>query len=379
MDQVDDAAAFAASAEFAATLKVTTLTAGDDYARIENDAITVDGLAGNDTLLGLGTGDTLIGGAGDDYIFVGRTGGVADGAEGADTIEAVMTKKVVQDLTGGEGSDTFSLLGAGGNAKVATALIRDFDPLGDRLEIDGQLINPHELPSNMQLGNNAAGYATISIANESGAPDLVVFEVLSSKALLAADAASFGTEGADTIYVDGTAYVANGLEGEDRMYSLNGENTLIGGRDDDYLYAGKRTSELQGGQGDDTLVGSLTKGADHVLSGGSGADLFDLRLGADDDRFEAHITIEDYDADLDRLSIGGRALSDGAAEGWTLEDDADGNAVIGFGGNDSVTLVGWGASDIVTLYDGFEMPAVPVPEEAQEPVAPEEDPDLVGV
>ncbi|MDV7269434.1 hypothetical protein RYZ20_00805 [Thioclava sp. A2] len=354
-------------------------TEGDDYIRVEDDAVSVNGLAGNDTILAFGVGDTLIGGEGDDALVLGARGGVLDGGEGSDDLRAVMTKDVTQDMTGGAGDDTFALFGAGGNAKVATALIRDFDPNSDHLEIDGQVINPHELPSNMLLENNAAGDATLSIANESGDPDLVVFQGLSSKALLAANASIFGTSDAETMYIDGTAYVANGLEGDDIMYSRNGENTLIGGRGDDYLYAGKRTTELQGGQGDDTLVASLAKGGGHVLSGGSGADRFDLRLGEDDDRFEAHAVIEDFDADQDTLMIGGHSLTDGAADDWTLDDDEDGNAVIGFSGNDSVTLVGWGASDIVTLYDGFEMPAVPVPEEVQTADAPEEDLEFLGV
>lgn len=122
----------------------------------------------------------------------------------------------------------------------------------------------------------------------------------------------FGHEGDDTLY---------GEAGDDRLVGGNGSDTLFGGAGDDtlegldgddVLFGGDGADTLQGGRGDDTLDGRgdgvsdylngedgddrLIGGGGDVLTGGAGADSFNLRADTDG-------VITDFDASEDRLEV----------------------------------------------------------------------------
>jgi Ca2+-binding RTX toxin-like protein len=63
-------------------------------------------------------------------------------------------------------------------------------------------------------------------------------------------------------------------DGDDRITTGNGRDWLIGGGGDDVLSAGGGFNYMNGGEGDDTLIGKGT--VMDAMTGGSGADLFDI-------------------------------------------------------------------------------------------------------
>lgn len=112
-----------------------------------------------------------------------------------------------------------------------------------------------------------------------------------------------GGAGNDTIYGRGGNDTLIGGEGDDVLFGTNGNNMLFGGDGNDALDGGGRASTLVGGVGDDTLTVRLDLGADHVLEGGAGADLFALVLASDPDVSE--LTFTDFDPFEDALTIDG--------------------------------------------------------------------------
>lgn len=105
----------------------------------------------------------------------------------------------------------------------------------------------------------------------------------------------FGASGDDTL--TGTGY-------SDHMWGYAGNDCLSGGSQHDELDGGAGNDTLDGGNGADTLLGGL---GDDALTGGTGADLFVLAPGDGQD---------------------------------TIMADANGNALIDFGGAGTLTLTG---------------------------------------
>lgn len=82
---------------------------------------------------------------------------------------------------------------------------------------------------------------------------------------------------------------------------------------------------LNGGAGNDTLLGGL---GNDVLTGGSGADLFAFLSGDGQD------TITDFDASQgDRIGLA-------VGQTYSVDTNANGDAVVVYGTSDIVTLLG---------------------------------------
>jgi Ca2+-binding RTX toxin-like protein len=261
---------------------VVNMNGGDDtFSATGNLAslisVTVDGGAGNDTILGGNGDDTLLGGDGNDFI---------DGNQGSDT----------------------ALLGAGDD-------VFQWDP-GDGSDIvDGQdgadtlVFNGANINENMEIAANGThvrltrdvgavtmdlnGIETINI-NARGGADNIVIDDLSRTAVKqvnldlgnngvgdgAADTVTVkGTNGADMIQVagSGTSVSVLGLSATVAMTNVEGANdTLVvqgfGGNDTisaASLAAGVVKLTIDGGAGNDTIVGSA---GDDMLIGGDGND-----------------------------------------------------------------------------------------------------------
>jgi Ca2+-binding RTX toxin-like protein len=260
--------------------------------------ITVDGGAGNDTILGSNGIDLLLGGAGDDFVdgqqgndvaFLGADADVFqwDPGDGSDTVE------------GQDGADTLRFNGSG------AAEIFETSANGQRVRFTRNIGNiVMDLADVEAVELNALGNTDTTIVNDLSGTDLVEFDVDQAGTL----GGTAGDAQADTVIVNGTngddiAIVAGSgstaqVTGLPTVVSVSGAsaatdrltvNALAG---DDVIdatgvAAGSILLTLSGGDGDDVLLGgdgddTLLGGAgDDVLLGGPGSDTLDGAPGSD--------------------------------------------------------------------------------------------------
>ncbi|MGE0577897.1 beta strand repeat-containing protein, partial [Reyranella sp.] len=264
-------------------------------------AITVDGGAGNDTILGSNGADLLLGGDGNDFIdgqqgndaaFLGAGDDVFqwDPGDGSDTVE------------GQDGSDTLRFNGSGAN-EITTLSANGGRALFTRnigsivMDLDGM----------ETVAFNAVGGADLLTTNDLAGTDVTEVDVDLAGTL----GGSAGDGQLDTVVVNattgddvidifgaGTSVAVVGLAARVSISNAEGANdTLVvnglGGDDGitaTTLPAGVVKLTIDAGNGDDVVLGS--QGADTIL-GGAGADFVfgdngnDLALlGAGDDVFQ---------------------------------------------------------------------------------------------
>ncbi len=259
----------------------------------------LNGEAGNDTLTDGGENVTLNGGAGNDLF----SGGDATGAV----------------MNGGEGDDTFQLDGSGG-------VVVNGDAGDDLIEtlVDSQ---------NMTL-NGGDGADEITVGGR--------------------DAVVHGDAGDDVINVEGAAEAVFGDAGNDTITASHGERgggtPISGGDGDDVIILRDATPELgaastaaSGDAGDDrfdveVLLGSDSASVADVLTGGTGADSFELTFvdgsatAGGDLGVVSRITDFDSAEDalvIDTTDLGARLEAGDARElgGVTITEE-DGNTLI---------------------------------------------------
>jgi Ca2+-binding RTX toxin-like protein len=336
--------------------------------------VTVDGGAGNDTILGSNGNDLLMGGADHDFIdgqqgndvaFLGTGNDVFqwDPGDGSDVVE------------GQEGTDTLLFNGSGG-AEIFTASAN-----GGRVLFTRNLGNiVMDLDDVEQLDLNALGNTDTVVVNDLSGTDLVEVNVDLAGTIggIAGDGAADvvianATNGNDIIDVFGAGTSASvlGLAARINIANAEGANDslVINALDGDdgitatTVPAGVIKLTLDGGAGDDTILGS--QGADTIL-GGSGDDFVfgdngnDLALlGADDDVFQwdpgdGNDTIEGQDGDdtllffgsstaenFDIVANGGRALLLRNVASVTMDTD----------GVESIDLRTLGGADNIVVGD----------------------------
>jgi Ca2+-binding RTX toxin-like protein len=313
--------------------------------------ITVDGGAGNDTILGSNGIDLLLGGDGDDFIdgqqgndvaFLGAGDDVFqwDPGDGSDTVE------------GQDGTDTLLFNGSGG------AEIFEVSANGSRVLFTRNLGNiVMDLDDVEVIDLNALGNTDTVTVNDVSGTDLVEVNVNLAGTLggVTGDAQADtvivnGTDGADIIDIvgAGTAYAVLGLAAQVNVTNSEAAldvlvvNARLG--DDDVtattLPSGVVKLVVDGGAGDDTLLGS--QGAD-VFLGGEGDDFIfgdngnDVAfMGAGNDVFQwdpgdGSDTVEGQDGQ-DRLLFFGSAASE------NIDIFANGGRVIFFRNVGSVTM-----------------------------------------
>lgn len=276
----------------------------------------LDGGAGKDTLLGVGT---LIGGADNDTI----SGlGLLDGGAGDDHLTAILPdgwKAGLATLVGGLGADTID----GGSVSIVTASY-DYSAVGVSINLasgiargaagDVDTLSDIDVVIGSRFADKITG---------SNNADLY-YEFLHGGA--GNDTIS-GQNGNDSLYGDG---------GNDTLYGGAGDDLLEGGGENDVLWSGTGKDVLDGGDGNDILHGGEAGkwSADLKLTGGSGKDTLyfeashdgvaasggDLLGGSGDDKlivageglvtlsggagrdqfvlgkFDVHTTITDFDA-----------------------------------------------------------------------------------
>lgn len=208
----------------------------------------LDGGTGNDTILGFGGNDTIIGGAGADSISGGLD---IDSVRGGDDDNIVFGGEGGDSIWGDAGNDT--LFGEGGNDLLRGEAGND--------SLDG-----------------GAGNDTMNAGE--GRDRLVGGD---GNDVLYGDAAGASAFGNDTL---------SGDAGADTLYGYDGADSLSGGDFNDALFGSAGNDRMVGGKGFDTLVG------------GTGADVFIFKsrdLGKD-----ATDLIADFNPNAgDRIDLSG--------------------------------------------------------------------------
>jgi Ca2+-binding RTX toxin-like protein len=345
--------------------------------------ITVDGGAGNDTILGSNGIDLLLGGDGDDFIdgqqgndmvFLGAGNDVFqwDPGDGSDTVE------------GQDGTDTLLFNGSNG-AEIFAASAN-----GGRVLFTRNLGNVvMDLDDIEALDLNTLGSTDTATINDLTGTDLTEINIDQAGTIggTAGDAAADvvivnGTNGDDIIEVfgAGTSVAVVGLAAQVNIANSEGASdalviNALGGDDSvtaTTLPAGVIKLTIDGGAGDDTLLGS--QGAD-VFLGGDGHDFVfgdngnDLALlGAGDDVFQwdpgdGNDTLEGQDGvdtmlffgsnvseNIDILANGGRVLLLRNVASVTMDlNDVENIDFRALGGDDNIVVGDLSGTDLVQV------------------------------
>jgi Ca2+-binding RTX toxin-like protein len=287
-------------------------------------AITVDGGAGNDTILGSNGADVLRGGDGDDFVDGQQGNDVAflgagddtfqwDPGDGSDTVEGQDGTDAMR-FNGSGANETFDATANGGRLRFTRNIgniVMDTNDV-ERVDLNAlggaDTLTVDDLSATDVVDLNADLAGTLGGAAGDAQPDTVIVN---------------GTDGADAIDVvgAGSSVSALGLAARVNVANSEGANdalvvNALGGGDDvtaTTLPTGVIKPTIDGGAGDDTLLGS--QGPD-VLRGGDGDDFVlgdngdDLALlGAGDDVFQwnpgdGNDTLEGQDGTDSMLFLG---------------------------------------------------------------------------
>lgn len=295
-----------------------------------SDAVLIDLMSGDDTVVGTDGHDALQGSGGNDTI---------NGGAGNDTLIGDGVAPGVSDL------DIQALLSDLDGSEVLSVTISGL-PLG--VSISAGTINPDG-----SVTLSADQLAGLSIS----APDTVAdFELTVTAEVTDTDPDSGATSQA-TAFDLGQISIISSLPGDDVLFGEAGKDTLIGGAGNDILDGGDGADNLQGGDGDDTLIGG---GGSDLLDGGAGNDTLnggnsaDTLLGGDGDDT---VNGEGGD-DVIHGGLGNDTLVGGGGNDVVFGDEGD-DLLTGSSGDDTLsggagndTLTGSGGNDILDGGDG---------------------------
>ncbi len=291
------------------------------------------GTTGDDSLLGTGAADTIVGLAGNDFLDDGGGAGAdeMDGGTGNDTYYVNVAGDTVVEFSG-EGTDqvrtTLNVLALANNVEnlvfVGSGDFVGVGNSGDNLILGGA--------GNDQLTGGAGNNTLIG----SGGVDVAVYETAPAAItvnLLNGTAAN-GYGGTDSLQqienVIGSAFA-------DTMTGDNGNNTLYGNDGDDVLSGGNGNDILIGGAGNDTLDGGTGR---NDMIGGAGNDTYfvasnqdliyeDVGGGTDTVKLSTTNGVYTLPANVENLTfIGGGT--------FTGTGNALDNVIIGGGNNDTI-------------------------------------------
>ncbi|MEH1919265.1 beta strand repeat-containing protein [Nostoc sp.] len=287
-----------------------------------NDADTIKGLAGNDTIYPNGGKDTLSGGGGNDkfvYYYYNYTnnnnnnnttiitdfGGVGKGTN--------PTAAVIAEV------DTLEFQGTGA---IAQNLL--LTQKGNNLEIsfagDAYITRFFDVPvilQNFALENlenlSKSTDATVDLGNilfdgeTSTIDSFDVFNANSTQStIFNLNTVTFLNDLNNNVSgFDNSNDVINGQGGDDLIDGLSGNDILRGGAGNDFLFGGVGNDTLVGGVGNDSLTGNDT------LVGGAGNDILNVEFSTGDNTLNG--------------GVGDDVLNAGATSGNNLLSGGDGN------------------------------------------------------
>jgi Ca2+-binding RTX toxin-like protein len=340
------------------TLSAALLAAG-------NTTLTLDGGAGNDTIIGSQGADILLGGDGNDTVTGGRGNDTALLGNGNDTF--IWNPGDGSDTVEGQaGTDTLVFNGANINENM------DISANGQRVRLSrdvGNVVMDLNGVEHIQV-NALGGTDTITVN------DLTGTDVTRVALDLSAPTGSGQGDGQpDTLIVNGTAgddqikvassgasVVVNGLAAQVTIAGAEGgKDSLVinglAGNDTinaSALNAGQINLTINGGAGNDTITGS--RGNDLVI-GGTGNDV--ALLGAGDDTFVWNpgdgSDVVEGQAGTDTLLFNGSNVAENidiSANGSRARLTRDvGNVTMDLNGVEHIEVNARGSADTVTVND----------------------------
>ncbi|MDD5387563.1 MAG: calcium-binding protein, partial [Sulfuricurvum sp.] len=252
-------------------------TAGDDYLVFGDEGVSVDALAGNDTLITGDGADTVSGGDGNDTILGNKGNDTLSGGKGADT------------LKGGTGNDTYIFNRGDGSDNV-------FDDLGTDTLKFGDGITKDDLIFKQQGNNLIIGLAEVNKTIDQLSDAITITDWFKSNTnielLKFADGSSMSQSDIAGLFV------ANDIQGA--LYSKQGAQMFGGSGDNTYVYnRGDFTvvidDQYQQGQidvnaGNDTLYLSGGINKSDVTIGTVGNDLI-IKIAS---KVETYEQLRDY-------------------------------------------------------------------------------------
>ena len=356
---------------------------GNDDVRIDGSAgsfadqqLTIDGGAGNDTIVGGDGDDTLIGGTGNDTIVGGRGADTVSMGSGADTF--TWNPGEGSDIVdGGAGTDTMLFNGSNAAEKI------DLSADGSRVRFFRDVANiTMDLGGIENVNLNTLGSADTTTVNDLSGTDLKNVNVnlaagggggdgaadtVIANATDASDTVHVGSDAAGDAVVNGLAAQVQVAGGEAPSASFAGDTVQVdtlGG--DDTVTNGVATTAsgtvaIDGGVGSDTVTYSGTPADDTigVANDGTAVSTFAVGAGSTPQTTTAvenlgvqglggndTITAGNGLAALTTLTIDG-----GAGDDTITGGDGD-DTLIGGTGNDSVT--GARGADVALLGSGAD-------------------------
>jgi len=248
--------------------------AADDVATVAEDAVQDIVVLGNDSDA---DGDPLtVSQIEGQVVSVGSIVTLASGA----TVELLADGSLRFDQNG-----AFDALNTGETSlETISYMISDGQGGTDTASLTITVQGADETAGGVGIVDGTAGDDVISKAY-TGDPE---GDVVHDDALI--DDVVYGNGGNDTIYLGRGDDTAHGGAGDDVIYGQNGNNTIYGDDGNDVLNTGSRSSILDGGAGNDILQAVLSKGGDHTLTGGTGADTFEFTYNSATKSSDAHIT-----------------------------------------------------------------------------------------
>ncbi|MBC7994015.1 MAG: calcium-binding protein [Rhizobacter sp.] len=310
---------------------VVNANGGDDVITASNGLaalvqLTIDGGAGNDTIISGDGADLLLGGDGNDSITGGRGNDTAlmgagnDGfawnpGDGSDTVEGQDGSDTLV-FNGSNASETLDISANGSRTRLTRNVAAIVMDLNDVETIALQTLGGADIINVNDLSGTDVTTVNIGLTPVGGVADQQIDRVTVA-----------GTNGEDVVEVFGAggslAVVGlhamvnvSGSEGQDQLQisTLGGNDIIVATT----VTATTAALSIDAGAGDDIVLGS--QGAD-VIFGGDGNDIVDGNqgndvafLGAGNDRFmwnpgEGSDTVEGQDG-TDTLQFGGSAASE---------------------------------------------------------------------
>jgi Ca2+-binding RTX toxin-like protein len=311
---------------------------GDSFTSIEN----LEGSEFNDTLIGDGNANVLLGGPGSDDI---------QGKAGDDTLVGGAGS---DSLDGGDGIDTANY--AASNEAVDVDLTTSGPQSGG--DADGDTITNIENVLGSRYGDRLVGDAGDNVLNGGAGSDTLLGGIGADRLIggSGVDTVDYSSS-VDAVYIN---LVSNTAQGGDAIGdTFSSMENVVGGLNNDTLIGDATNNRLEGNDSNDSLVGnagndSLIGGSgDDLLDGGSGSD--QLAGGTGDDTVSySNSKLAVQASLLNGIGTGGDAEGDtldgfenltGSAQGDLLTGNTGANIIDGGAGDD--TLEGGAGADVL--------------------------------
>jgi Ca2+-binding RTX toxin-like protein len=266
-----------------ARLRVVGTAAGETLFSPPGTALTMDGLGGNDVLVGNSGNETLLGGSGDDALYGSGGNDVLDGGAGSDQLYGGEGRDVYR-LYRGVGSDTVRPVSSGarfedvvevgaGITAAEVALRRNGGNVEVRLLDAGGAVTDMLVLADFLAGSPIQGirFADGGFWDEAAIRAAVQAAGDDGAGHAGNDLTLTGGSGNDSLTGSSGNDVLTGLGGNDTLNGFTGNDSLNGGSGDDVLNGNAGDDVLDGGAGNDALSGGDGKNA-YLLYRGAGRD-----------------------------------------------------------------------------------------------------------